>query len=253
MNSTLFSFLLTSIAGFSTLVGSVLIFIKSKKAKTIIASSLAFASAVMITVSFTDLIPESIHMLKNIYPVFPSYIIMFLFINVGIILSFLIDKYLPDQKLEGKRGNLYKIGIISMLAIILHNIPEGMATFMASNTDKSLGIALTIAIALHNIPEGISISVPIYYSTNSRKKALLYTFISGLSELFGALITFLFLRPYINDRIMGILFAIIAGIMLHIAIYELLPTSFRYKMKKISICFFIIGIIFMMINHLLFL
>lgn len=136
-----------------------------------------------------------------------------------------------------------------MLAIILHNIPEGMATFMASNKDKSLGIALTIAIALHNIPEGISISIPIFYATGSKLKAFSYTFISGLSELFGAFITYLFLQPYINDRVMGILFAIIAGIMMHISIYELLPTSLKYHKKKITLVFFIIGILFILINH----
>lgn len=248
-----YSFLLTTIAGLSTLIGSILIFIKTKKINQIITSSLAFAAAVMITVSFTDLIPESINLLKNIYPLFPSYIILFIFITVGIIISFCIDKYLPTKSKENQNTKLYKVGIISMFAIILHNIPEGMATFMASNTDMSLGIALTIAIALHNIPEGISISIPIYYATNSKKKAIGYTFISGLSELLGAILTYLFLRPYINDRLMGILFALIAGIMLHISIYELIPTSLKYKKTKLTILFFIIGIVFMLINHLLFL
>ena len=69
-----------------------------------------------------------------------------------------------------------------MIAIILHNVPEGIATFVATNSDVSLGISLAIAIAMHNIPEGISISIPIYYSTGSRKKAVLYTCISALSD-----------------------------------------------------------------------
>lgn len=123
---------------------------------------------------------------------------------------------------------------------------------MAGSTDFSLGIALTIAIALHNIPEGISISIPIYYSTNSKTKALLYTFISGISELFGALITFLFLKPFINDQMMGILFGIIAGIMLHISIYELLPASLKYKNKKLTTFFYIFGLIFILLNHFIF-
>ncbi len=251
LNNTLYSFLLTTIAGFSTLIGSILIFFDKKKSEKVIVASLSFASAVMLTVSFTDLIPEAIDMLKNVYPKFPCYIILLLFINIGIIISFLIDKYLPEEKINDK-GTLYKVGIISMLAIILHNIPEGMATFMASNKDKSLGIALTIAIALHNIPEGISISIPIFYATGSKLKAFSYTFISGLSELFGAFITYLFLQPYINDRVMGILFAIIAGIMMYISIYELLPTSLKYHKKKITLVFFIIGILFILINHFLF-
>ena len=88
-----------------------------------------------------------------------------------------------------------------MIAIILHNVPEGIATFISSSKDISLGISLAIAITLHNIPEGISISIPIYYSTKSKFKALLYTFISGVSEPIGALIAYLFLSKYINDFI----------------------------------------------------
>ena len=248
MNMTLYSFLLTFIAGFSTMIGALLIFFKVKTNKIIIGS-LAFASGVMFSVSILDLIPESINLLNlNIYLKLP---IIAVFLTIGMVLSIAIDKYLPSGENTSKSG-LFRIGIISMLAIILHNIPEGIATFMATNTDISLGISLTIAIALHNIPEGISIAVPIYYSSKSRGKALLYTFISGMSEPLGALLAFLFLKPFMNDFIMGVLMAIIAGIMTHIAIFELLPTSLKYKTKKTTILFFIIGILFMTINHFVF-
>ncbi len=241
-------FLLTTIAGLSTMIGTFLIFISKKKSDFIILGSLSFAAAVMMTVSFTDLIPESFHMLSLQIKTFPTLLILLIFLNIGIILSFSIDKYLPDTSSDG----LYRVGLISMLAIILHNIPEGIATFMAGNTDIALGITLTIAIALHNIPEGISISVPIYYATGSKRKALFYTFISGLSELLGAIITYLFLKPFISDLVMGCLFAVIAGIMLHIAVYELLPTSLKYQYKKLTIIFFVIGMLFMITSHLLF-
>jgi len=123
---------------------------------------------------------------------------------------------------------------------------------MATNSNINLGISLAIAIAFHNIPEGISISIPIYYSTKSRFKALFYTFISGISEPFGALLTYLFLNKFINDRIMGFLFSFIAGIMIHIALYELIPTSKKYNNLKITYLFFIIGVVFMLINHFIF-
>jgi ZIP family zinc transporter len=143
----------------------------------------------------------------------------------------LINKYLPENNTYNDK-KLYRVGIIAMLSIILHNIPEGIATFMASTSNIKLGLTLALAIALHNIPEGISISVPIYYATNSKKKAFLYTFISGISEFFGAVLTYFFLKNFINDFLMGALFASIAGIMFYIGIYELLPTSFKYKKNK---------------------
>ncbi len=244
----LYAFLLSTIAGLSTMLGCIFIWIK-KQTKKIVIASLSFAAAVMFTVSFTDLVPESYGMLSKEFVWFPCILIILICMNIGIIFSFLIDKYLPDDM----SGNgLYRVGIFSMIAIILHNIPEGMATFMAGNTDIHLGIALTFAIALHNIPEGISISIPIFYATGSRKKAFLYTFISGLSELFGAVITYLFLKPFITDRIMGYLFAFIAGIMLHISLFELLPTSWRYKSRGVTIIYFLIGFFFILINHFLF-
>ena len=146
---------------------------------------------------------------------------------------------------------LYRVGFIMVIAIVLHNIPEGIATFMATSSDITLGLSLSIAIAMHNIPEGISISVPIYYSTNNKKKAILYTGISAISEPFGALLAYLFLRNVMNDLILGILFSIIAGIMLQISFCELLPTARRYNNSKRLYIFFLIGVLFMLIKFIL--
>lgn len=121
-------------------------------------------------------------------------------------------------------------------------------TFISTTKDTSLGISLGIAIAMHNIPEGISISIPIYYATKSKGKALIYTFISGLSETFGAIITYLFLLPFINEVILGLLFSLIAGIMLYISFVELLPTSVSYEENNITKIFFIIGLVFMLLK-----
>lgn len=246
----IYAFLLPIIAGLSTMIGTIFIFFKFKNTNNIILSSLSFAAGVMITVSLTDLLPESLNLLKNYFYPFPAWLIMFIFFVIGILISMGIDKYLPSN--DNKNGQLYKVGIISMLAIILHNIPEGIATYMATTSNISLGISLTLAIAFHNIPEGISISIPIYYASKSRLKAFNYTLISALSEPFGALIAFIFLQRFINDFILGVLFAIIAGIMVHISIYELIPTSFKYHKKKLSFIFIIIGFLLTMLSHLLF-
>lgn len=239
------AFFLTTIAGFATMIGTIPIFIKLKNESKIIASSLAFASGVMICVSITDLMPEAIFMLEKNYNGFITIILAFLFMMIGIIFSLFIDNILPSST---KDIPLYKIGIISMLAIIMHNIPEGIATFISTTKDTTLGVSLAVAIAFHNIPEGISISVPIYYATNSRVKAILYTFVSSLSEPIGAILTYLFLLNFINDIILGLLFAIIAGIMLQISFMELLPTSISYKENKLTKVFFLIGIIFMLLK-----
>jgi zinc transporter, ZIP family len=138
-----------------------------------------------------------------------------------------------DKELEQK--NLLRMGLFTALAIGIHNFPEGLATFLAALEDPGLGVAIAIAIALHNIPEGISVSVPIYYATGNRKKAFLYSFFSGLAEPVGALVAYFLLRLFISadnggfpPQIMGILFAMVAGIMVYISLDELLPTSRAY-------------------------
>lgn len=246
--NTMYGFILTTLAGLSTMIGTLLIFIKTKNKEKIIIKSLSFAAGVMITVSIIDLIPEGINYLHQTFKLIPTILLILIFITIGIILSSTIDKYIPEKK----EGELYKIGIISMLAIIMHNIPEGIATFLSTETNLKIGISLTIAIALHNIPEGISISIPIYYSTKSRGVALIYTLISALSEPFGALLAYFFLSKYINNTIMGFLMSLIAGIMIQISIYELIPTALKYKNKKLVTKYIIIGIIFMIINHFIF-
>ncbi len=230
---------LSLIAGLSTIIGSIFIFFK--KNKNVLLNSFAFAAGVMITVSLIDLIPESFSYLSTYYYPFPALLFVLICFVIGILISSFIDYYIPEN------NPIYKIGIISLIAIIMHNIPEGMATFIASNTDIKLGITLTIAIALHNIPEGITIALPIFYSTKSRKRALLYTTIAGLSEFFGALITCIFLKDYITYKFMGYLLAVIAGIMIQISFYELLPEVWKARQKR-GILYFLLGSIIMFLS-----
>ena len=239
MENTTVALTLSLIAGLSTIIGSIFIFFK--KDKSILLNSFAFAAGVMITVSLIDLIPESFSYLSTYYYPFPALLFVLICFVIGVLISSFIDYYIPEN------NPIYKIVIISLIAIIMHNIPEGMATFIASNTDIKLGITLTIAIALHNIPEGITIALPIFYSTKSRKRALLYTTIAGLSEFFGALITCIFLKDYITYKFMGYLLAIIAGIMIQISFYELLPEVWKARQKR-GILYFLLGSIIMFLS-----
>ena len=237
------SFILTTLAGLATLLGTVPIFIKIKNQNKLISISCSFASGVMVSISIIDLIPESIRYLRANYSGIYVIILSFIFITLGIITSYYLDKLV--NKSNG--NNLYKVGILSMIAIIIHNIPEGIVTFIVSEKNLILGISICISIAMHNIPEGISIAIPIYYSTKSKFKAIIYTLISSLSELLGAIITYLFLINYINDTYLGLILSFTAGIMLCISIERLYPTANTYnnKLTKLS---FIIGIIFMIIT-----
>ena len=203
----------------------------------------------MICVSVWDLIPESITTFSSVYFPFPSIVIMAIFLVVGVLASILIDKFFPSE-VENEKG-LYHVGILMMIAIIMHNIPEGIATFLTANQNTQLGLSLGLAIMLHNIPEGLSIAIPIYYATGNKQKALFYTLVSGLSEPLGAFIASFFLKDLNSPIFMGAIYAIIAGIMLHISSYELLPNSLKYKQKRKTILSFIIGFAIMIVSMML--
>ena len=102
------------------------------------------------------------------------------------------------------------------------------------------------------IPEGIAVSVPIYYATGSRKKAFVYSFLSGLSEPVGAIVGYLVLKPFINDVVFGVVFAAVAGIMVFISLDELLPAAREYGEHHLSIYGLIAGMMVMAVSLLLF-
>ena len=153
---------------------------------------------------------------------------------------------------------LMRMGLFTALAIGIHNFPEGLATFLAALHDPSLGIAIAVAVALHNIPEGISVSVPIFYATGNRRKAFLYSFLSGLAAPVGALIAYFALRLFVGcdnclfpPQVMGILFGLVAGIMVYISVDELLPTSRAYGKGHDSLLGLIGGMAVMALSLLL--
>jgi ZIP family zinc transporter len=147
------------------------------------------------------------------------------------------------------------MGLFTALAITIHNFPEGLATFLAALQNPALGAAIAVAIALHNIPEGISVSVPIYYATGDRKKAFVYSFLSGLAEPVGAGIAYLGLRLFLSGgippQVMGVLFGGVAGIMVYISLDQLLPTSRAYGRGHDSLFGLVGGMLVMALSLLL--
>ncbi|MDZ4197479.1 MAG: zinc transporter ZupT, partial [Candidatus Izemoplasmatales bacterium] len=148
---------------------------------------------------------------------------------------------------------LMRMGVFTAIAIMIHNFPEGLATFITALQEPTLAIPIAVAIAIHNIPEGIAVSVPIYYATGSKKKAFMYSFLSGLSEPVGALIGYLILMPLMSDVLLGVVFAGVAGIMVFISLDELLPSAREYGEHHLSIYGLVAGMAVMAISILLFL
>jgi ZIP family zinc transporter len=274
MSNVWFALGLTLIAGMATGIGSGIAFFAKRTDYRFLSVATGFSAGVMLYVSFIEIFFKGAASLTKVYGEYWGHWINTASFFGGIILIGLIDHLVPsaenphethteqetaplhdpsaplpdfdivcvasqkasgphDHRLQDKR--LLRMGLFTALAIAIHNLPEGLATFLAALEDPSIGIALTVAIALHNIPEGISVSVPIFYATGNRTRAFMYSLLSGLAEPVGAGVAYIVLISFFGahsgllpPQIMGMLFSGVAGIMVFISLDELLPTSRAY-------------------------
>ncbi len=217
----IYAFLLSLIASISTLLGTIPIYIKTSKKLIIGVFKVSFIT--LMIVSLLELIPDSIKLINDNYNIYLSILIAIILFTLGLFTTKCLDNKV------GEGNTYYRIGIISMIAMILHNIPEGIITYITTTNDFKLGLLVTITILFHNIPEGLIIALPIYYATKKRGKAILYTLLSGTSELLGAVLSYLFLSKLINNFILGLIYSFTAGIMIYVSLFELLPFIKRKK------------------------
>jgi len=134
-----------------------------------------------------------------------------------------------------EQARLNATGLLTGLAIAIHNFPEGLATFVAAMADPSLGAAIAVAIAIHNVPEGVCVAMPIYYATGSRTRAFLWATLSGVSEPVGALFGWAVLGGDVSNMAYGSMFGIVAGMMVYISLGELLPSAYRYEKNPLVV------------------
>jgi ZIP family zinc transporter len=258
----LVAFTLTIIAGLSTGIGSAIALFAQKTNRAFLAASLGFSGGVMIYVSFVELFPISHEFLAGSFGERTGAWITTGAFFGGVLLTAFIDYLVPSYENPHEAGlveeivekrdlrHLERVGVMTALAIGIHNFPEGLATFFAALPGLSAGIPVAFAIALHNIPEGISVSIPMYFATGSRKKAFIYSFLSGVSEPLGALVGFLVLRPFVSDPMMGIVFAAVAGVMVFISLDQLIPNAKKYGEGHPSVYGLIAGMAVMAVSLL---
>jgi ZIP family zinc transporter len=129
---------------------------------------------------------------------------------------------------EAAKEKLQRMGILSAIAVGIHNIPEGMATFVASSEHAWIGLSLAIGVALHNIAEGIAVAAPIYFATGSTCRGLLWCFLSAVAQHIGGLIAFASLGMDADNRTQGVLYGLTAGMLCGIGMKEIIPTAYMY-------------------------
>ena len=187
-SNILYPLLLTLGAGLATGIGSAIAFLARRTNKRLLSFSLGLSGGVMIYVSFVELFQQSQLTLAAEWGQRPGTAMTVACFFAGILFIGIIDRLVPsvenpheahrvEEMAEQPRNpKLMRMGLMTALAIAIHNFPEGIATFTTAVDDTTLGVAIAVAIAIHNIPEGIAVSVPVYYATGDRAKAcLLYT------------------------------------------------------------------------------
>ncbi|MEG0499415.1 MAG: zinc transporter ZupT, partial [Alistipes sp.] len=235
------------LAGLATGIGSAIAFFAHHTNKRLLAFSLGLSGGVMIYVSFVELLREAETSLSLEWGARLGSIFTVAAFFGGILLIGIIDRMVPsaenpheargveDMNRHPKHRKLMRMGLMTALAIAIHNFPEGIATFTTAMENQNLGIAIAVAVAIHNIPEGIAVAIPIFFATGSRRKAFQLSLLSGLAEPLGAILAWLVLMPFMSATLMGCVLAGVAGIMVFISIDELLPAAREYGEAHISI------------------
>lgn len=306
----LFALTLTTLAGLSTGLGGLVVFLVRRPRQRTMAFSLGFAGGVMVTVSLSDMLPHAIETYTETMGRVPAALAAVSLCAAGMMIALLLERCVPDEAelaarhagnvkkgrrssgsvgdaWEGRhgagsagnmwerergtdhRGGMSRAGgigntqetgrgagsagalrsaLVTTAAIVLHNLPEGILTLFTSYASPALGITLTLAIALHNIPEGVAISVPVYYATGSRARAVLYALFSGLAEPAGALLAFCLLRGFFSPLFLNGLIATVAGIMIYVSISELVPEGFSYGKRGHAVAGLAVGVLTMSIG-----
>jgi ZIP family zinc transporter len=221
----------------------------------------------MVYLSFVEILPKATGYLAEYFTEVEATAYAAAALIGGLILMALIDAVVPSganphentqvelmdhrpaDQLQSRA--LLRMGVFVALAIAIHNFPEGLATFLLVLDDPQIGIALAIAVAMHNIPEGIAVSVPVYHATGSKLKAFRLSFLSGLAEPAGAVIGYLILAPFLNQLLLGVIFAIVAGVMIFLAIDTLLPTARNSARGHLTVYGFIAGMTVMAVSLVL--
>ena len=255
---------LSLLAGLCTGVGAAIALFLKKTDTRMLTYALGASAGVMVYISFMELMPAATDMLGD--QTGSKWIVLGAFFG-GMAAASLIDRLVPEDENPHEvlslnelqslsqcstedcrrkvRQRVRRSAMLFAIAIGVHNFPEGMATVAAAFDNTGIAASVALAVAIHNIPEGITVAVPLLYGTGSRKKAFLVGTLTGLAEPLGALICMLVLIPFLSATLLGILFAIVAGIMVFISFDELLPMAERWGHHHLSIYGVVTGMLVM--------
>ncbi len=241
---------ITFLLGFFIIIGVIIAFFL-KKQKKVLDFIFALALSLLVMLIVFDLLGEIIEHLgiRRIY-------LFLLFSMLGLLIFKILDDFIPeheDHKMTKKEEekNYVHIGFLTTIALIIHNIVEGMAIYLTTCNDINTGIMMSIGIGLHNIPLGIIVTTTLKMSDTKLSKYILCIGSLFISSFVGGLIPYLLEVNAVNDTIIGSLLSLTLGMLLYIIIFELLPKVKKTKHKNITIIGLLSGVIILGIGFII--
>ena len=239
-----------------TTLGAACVFFMKKSLSDLVRRSLAgFAAGVMVAASIWSLLIPAIEQSEDMGKL--SFLPAFIGFWSGVLFLLLLDRLIPhlhvgSEQAEGPKSKLGRTTMM-VLAVTLHNIPEGMAVgvvyagFLSGNTQitAASALALSLGIAIQNFPEGAIISMPLRAEGERKNRAFLGGVLSGVVEPIGAVLTLLAAQLVIPA--LPYLLSFAAGAMLYVVVEELIPEMSQGRHSNLGTVFFAVGFSVMMV------
>lgn len=246
-----YALLVTTLAGLATALGGLLAVMRLP-GRRFMGVSMGFAAGVMVGIGLMDMLPESLeHYRMYAPPAAASLRVISLFL-LGMAIACLVGGALPEKSPSNERSaeqsRVLRTALVTAIALLLHNLPEGVLTLFSSMHDPALGLRMALAVGLHNLPEGIAVAAPLYFATHNRKKAFGAAFLSGLAEPLGAAIAYLLAARFLTAGFVNGLLALVAGIMCWVSVFELLPAGFEFDKRGYTTIGFGAGVATMLLG-----
>ncbi|WP_298888443.1 ZIP family metal transporter [uncultured Serinicoccus sp.] len=227
----------TLLAGLATSVGGVVGTRSAMVRPGMMALALAFAAGLMMTISLLQIAPAALDSMSTALGRGAAVASVFGAMTLGAGVVYALRRLLPHRPhrpapgapdVRGLDPTLLRSGVLIALVVTLHNLPEGLATFLSTVEDPAGGAVLALAIAIHNVPEGLAVAAPIYAATRNRRQAMLWATLSGLAEPLGGLLGYLALRAVLPADWLDLSLGLVAGMMVAVSLLELVPGARRY-------------------------
>ncbi|MEK6835415.1 MAG: ZIP family metal transporter [Nanoarchaeota archaeon] len=232
--------LYSGIAGLATIIGILLVLSAKEFTKKYSIYIVSFAAGVLITFALKNLIPQSLELYSN----------ALIIVLIGFLLFYLIEHFVMLHPFHEPYEREHAAGKMAVLGLGVHSLIDGIVIGAGFEISQQIGIVATLAVISHELPEGITAMSVLLHSKVKRSLALFYSILVAIATPIGAILTYAFVRN-INEGILGILIALAAGSFIYVGASDLVPESHEHY-NRINALFMILGIVFVILISAIF-